>query len=133
MKYALVFLFALGLSFASMAQPPAMTLTNNTGCTFQVTLTCSPPPPACNQVCTAAVVCIFPGQVINVPGCGPDFFQWSIASVVPTTDDCQQPCPPATWVNVAPNGCAPAFAFNNHCHCGGYLAWWSSPFTLDLF
>ena len=137
MKTVLLFLlFALAgqLGF-SQAAPCSVSNGINSG-SVQVILYASPPG-NCNITCQVGPVCVFPGQTVNVPPCGPKNWEWSIARVLPTTDDCQNFCTPLGQTIVSPVGCfVPPISSNFHCHAGAvYTADFISggPNTLLLY
>ncbi len=128
--FTLIFLF-FGVFGFSQGVPCTVANGINSG-TIQVQLFASPMR-SCQPGCATATFCVFPGQVISIPPCGPDFFEWTYAVVTPTTDDCSTPCPSTSVTVVSPTGCLPATASSVHCHAGPYTSTFVGPNTLVTF
>jgi len=129
--FTLIILFFALLGF-SQAAPCTVSNSINSG-TVTVQLFASPIG-SCQIGCAIPSFCLFPGQTVSIPPCGPGFFfEWSYAIVTPTTDDCSTPCPPASITVVSQNGCLPSFASSFHCHAGPYSSFFAGPNTLAIF
>lgn len=118
MKNTLVTLIMLFFAVSGFSQGVPCTIYNtiNSG-SVTVTLYASPMG-SCQIACATQSICLYPGQLEVIDGCGPDFYEWSYAVVTATTDDCSTPCFGGGVTVVSPTGCLPPTDSDFHCHAG---------------